>query len=308
MLEKKIFMILTAVTVLLFASLTCAGEDGNEYFNGAEGIKAATCPPPGFYLRSYNFMYSAGALKDSGGRDIPAGFDVKVTGTAERFLLVTSKKFLGGDLAFDAMLPFIYNDLRVETAGIHEHTASAGDLYFSPCILAYHGERYDSVVSVSFFLPTGAHDDRTPNKAGKRYFTTMATGGFTSYFGEEKSVSLSLLARYEKHGKIRGRDARPGDDLHFEFGLGKTVKKTIDLGIAGYCQRQMTKDRGTDILYDVSVKDRVFAIGPEASFIFPKRMMFLSVRALAEFGARDRSQGNVVVVTLTKRFGRDQKN
>ncbi len=305
---NKRFLMIVVVLLLISASLTYAGEAGNEYLNGVEGIKAATCPPPGFYLRSYNFMYSAGSLKDSGGSDIPAGFDVNAAGTAERFLLVTSKKFLGGDLAFDAMIPVVYNDLRVEAAGIHEHTASFGDFYFSPCILAYHGNRYDSVASLSFFLPTGSHDGRTPNKIGKHYFTMMATGGFTSYFDEARTVSFSLLARYEKHGKSGGRDARLGDDLHFEFGLGKTVRRTIDLGVAGYCQRQMTRDRGTEIQYDASVKDRVFAVGPEASFFFPKRMMFLSVAALGEFGARDRSRGNVLVLTLTKRFGRDHKN
>ena len=44
------------------------------------------------------------------------------------------------------------------------------------------------------------------------------------------------------------------------------------------------------------------AVGPEVSFMFPKQMFFVSLRYNYEFMAENRSQGNAIELTLTKRF------
>jgi len=48
--------------------------------------------------------------------------------------------------------------------------------------------------------------------------------------------------------------------------------------------------------------NRVAAIGPEVSFMFPKQMLFVSLRYNYEFMAYSRAQGNDITLTLTKRF------
>jgi hypothetical protein len=48
--------------------------------------------------------------------------------------------------------------------------------------------------------------------------------------------------------------------------------------------------------------NRVAAIGPEVSVMFPKQMFFVSLRYNYEFMAESRAQGHTTALTLTKRF------
>jgi hypothetical protein len=48
--------------------------------------------------------------------------------------------------------------------------------------------------------------------------------------------------------------------------------------------------------------NRVAAIGPEVSVMFPKRMFFVSLRYNYEFMAENRAQGHTTALTLTRRF------
>jgi hypothetical protein len=49
-------------------------------------------------------------------------------------------------------------------------------------------------------------------------------------------------------------------------------------------------------------RNRVAAVGPEVSVMFPKQMFFVSLRYNYEFMAESRAQGNAITLTLTKRF------
>jgi hypothetical protein len=81
-----------------------------------------------------------------------------------------------------------------------------------------------------------------------------------------------------------------------EWGISKSVCKEADLGVVGYYQQQVTGNS------DKSPLNRVAAVGPEVSVMFPKPMLFVSLRYNYEFMAENRAQGNAVTMTLTKRF------
>ena len=73
-----------------------AGESGH-YVNGAEGIKAATLPPPGFYYRMYNVFYTADTLADQDGNALNVNFDAGIYAMVNRFIWITDVKLLGGN-------------------------------------------------------------------------------------------------------------------------------------------------------------------------------------------------------------------
>ncbi len=52
---------------ILFGTALGGGE--NEYPNGIEGLKAASLPPPGFYYKMYNVLYTADTLADPDGNE-----------------------------------------------------------------------------------------------------------------------------------------------------------------------------------------------------------------------------------------------
>lgn len=296
-LYRAVLALLTGA-LFVISPLAAQSEKGH-YVLGAEGIKAASLPPPGVYFRSYNFFYNAGTLKNGDGDELPVNFDVSVFATAERLIWITDKKILGGYFGMDAILPFVRTDVSIGALGVDDNQFALGDMFFEPITISWHGAQYDAAVGLGFYAPTGKYSMTEPASAGMDFWTTMLTFGATAYLDQAKLWNLSLLGRYEINGEKDETQVKPGQDLVLEYGLAKTVCKFWDLGLAGYAVWQVTDDDLPGSAVN-TVHDRVYAIGPEASvFIMPAKA-FLSLRALYEFGAQDRSQGSTITLTFTK--------
>lgn len=283
---------------LLLAGPAVAGDTGH-YVNGVEGIKAASLPPPGFYFRMYNVVYTADDLMDRHGDELDVDFDLTVYADVNRFIWITNYELLGGNYFCDAIVPLVYTDVEIGAMGLHDEQFGFGDLYLEPFGISWHGDWWDAAFGASVFIPTGDYDKDEPASPGKGYASGMFTLGGTVYFDKEKTWSLSALPRYEIHTDKEDFDLVPGDNLNLEWGLGKTLAKVWDVGVVGYAQWQITEDRGSDA---DDTLDRVYAIGPEVSVAFPQHMFFVTVRGEWEFEAKDRPEGFLANVTLTKRF------
>jgi hypothetical protein len=280
----------------LLAFSGTAQADGH-YVNGAEGIKAASLPPPGVYWRWYNLFYKAPTLTDSAGNKSPVNFDLNVFASVNRLIWMTDKKLFGADYGMDVIIPLVNTSLGVNNADFN--TFGVGDVLVEPVLLSWHGQNWDAATALGVYLPTGDYDKRDPSSPGLGYTTLMYTLGGTWYFDAEKSLSASLLSRYEMHGDRQQADLRKGDDFHFEAGVGKKINDLWEVGVAGYAQWQVSDDKGKDAT-NPGVHDRVFGLGPEVVVAVPAIGSSVSVRGIAEFGARDRPEGNILTVTLTK--------
>ena len=268
------------------------------YINGVEGIKGSSLPPSGLYLKNYVAFYTANQLNGPNGDSLPVDFDVSVFAVVPRLIWISDIEVLGGTFGADALIPLVYTDLKVGAAGVNDDAFAIGDLYIEPAVVAWHGARWDAAVGLSAYLPTAdASDADDPANPGKDFWTFMPTLAGTWYADAEKTLSISILGRYEVHGEHDATDITPGDDFHFEWGLGKTLNKVWDVGLAGYCHWQVTKDDGVGSSSD---KDQVFAVGPEVSVFCQKQMAFVSLRHETEFDAEDRSEGSITVLTVTK--------
>ena len=291
---KKFFGILCVmVGVLGMSGAGFAAE--NEYPNGIEGIKAGSVPPPGFYYKMYNVLYTADTLKDNNGKDAKIGFDATIFVNAHRFIWITDHKILGADYGMDMVVPLMNVDLKIKGLGIDDSQFGLGDIFFEPLILSWHAPRYDLSFGAGVWAPTGEYDMTEPASPGKGMWTPMFTLGGTYYFDAAKTWSGSILARYEIHSEKNDTNLRPGDHFHFEWGVGKSIG-TWEVGATGYCQWQVTNNS------DGTPKDRVYAIGPEASVFLPPVKMFLTLRSLFEFGAENGSEGVFTTLVLTKIF------
>lgn len=300
------------VCILAFATILCgvafAGETGH-YPLGVEGIKAATLPPPGKYLRMYNLFYTSNVLRNSSADNSGDGLDLDVLAIAPRFIWITDQKILGADYGMDVLVTLIQNDVELDTPGLKNNDFCYGDLMIEPIDLAWHGERYDIGAAYAVWMPTGKYNKSTATdplsdlaSPGKDFWTSMFTFGGTYYMDQEKTWSASLLNRYEIHSNKDHSDIKPGQNLLFEWGVAKTLAKVWDVGLAGYAQWQLTDDKGSDVTWDKDLHDRVAAIGPEVSVFIPPAKLFVSLRSLWEFSAVDRPEGTTVTLTLTKIF------
>lgn len=311
MVEKLISLALGLIALMGILSGTAFGES---YANGSEGIKSGTLPPPGFYYKIYNAYVTSDKLLGPNGDKLSVDFEIKWFVNVHRFIWIYKHiDFLGADLGADIIIPIWHRDTKVEAFGADDRQWALGDIVIEPIDLAWHGEQYDLGTGVAVFLPTGEHTDWAD--PGEDMYTTLFTLGATYHIDKEKTWSFALLARYEIHGRKRDGnkaladiglpddDVKPGDDFHFEWGLGKTLARVWDVGLAGYCQWQLDEDKGRNAPVD---KDRAYGIGPEVSMFYPPGKIQLSFRSLWEFGVVGRStgrpEGNRMFLVITKIF------
>jgi hypothetical protein len=288
--------------LLLAASLAALpgilqAQPSAHYVPGSEGIKDASLPPPGIYVRDYNYFYWAGQFNNSSGNDLHVpNADVFTYANIPRVIWITDTKFLGGFVGVDALLPLVYQS--VKAGGFDSSTFGIGD-FFAEGTLSWHPKQFDFSIGSGVWAPTGdSGKPHTTTRVGAGFWTFMQTAGATWYIDEEKTWAISVLNRYEFSTEQRDADFIPGQTYTLEWGISKGVCKEADLGVVGYYQQQVNPNSGSSY----NSRSRVAAVGPEVSFMFPKQMFFVSVRYNYEFMAESRAQGNAVTLTLTKRF------
>lgn len=273
------------------------GQSAGHYPIGVEGVKGGTLPPPGFYLRDYNYFYGATQVNDANGDKAPVDFSAFGYANAIRPVWITDLKILGASYGMDVLVPIMYQEVKVN--GVRRDAFGLGDIFAEPVTLSWHWQKLDLGIGYGLWIPTGDHD---PNEfdVGLGYYSHMATGGATYYFDTEKTWSLSALGRYEIHTKNSDYDLYPGDTLDLEWGLSKALNPSFELGVAGYWQQQMTDDTGKGAASSEEYS-RV-GIGPEINWNCAKCGLFVSVRYAYEVMAEDRPQGHMGNITLTKKF------
>jgi hypothetical protein len=311
------------------ASLLAQPSLGGHYPIGVEGIKGGSLPPPGLYLRDYNLFYYADRLNDPGSGSV-GDLNLSVYAQALRPVWITDLKIAGASYGLDCLVPFIYTDFKLQLPGsgggpppddyplarrpspkraangdgpvIADSSFGLGDIFVEPITLSWHWKQADLGVGYGLWLPTGRSSGSSPAKPGKGFWSNMLTLGGTWYPDAEKTWSVSVLNRYEIHTEQRDCDITPGDTFSLEWGVSKSLTKTLEVGAAGYYQQQTTKDQQHGATPASPNLDRVFGAGPEVMLVVPKWSLFVSLRYLREFGAMDRPEGNTLTLTLTKKL------
>jgi hypothetical protein len=299
----------TKTTLTLAAGIFAAGflhaqefPVGCHYPIGAEGLKGAELPPPGFYVRDYNYFYYADRID---GMPAPVeNVNLSVFVNAVKLIYLTDYKILGANWGVDTIVPFMYKNFTgaLGTAG----QFNLGDIYACPLLLSWHIQQFDFCFAYGVWMPSGNYEPGTPtaplrglDSPGSGYYSHMVTFGGVWYPDEKKTWALSLLNRYEVSTEQDQTQITPGNVYSLEWGLSKTVAKGVDVGLAGYYQQQVTQDSGPRA---ASAFSHVVGIGPEVSVMWEKLGLISSLRYEYEVDAKDRPQGQAVVLTLTKRF------
>jgi hypothetical protein len=262
----------------------------SHYPAGVEGIKGSSLPPPGLYFRDYNYTYFANEYKQG-----PSPFDLFANVQAPRLILITKYKFFGGYYGADILVPIPYIDVDLTTARGSEF--GLGDIFFEPITLSWHTKQADFSFGWGLWAPTGDYDVKSLVSLGKGYWTQMFTGGVTYYPDKEKTWSISALNRYEFNYRRSDLLITPGQFWTIEWGLGKSLSKTIDIGFVGYAQLQTTLSSGNSRVVE---KERAVGLGPEINLVCPKLGLATSIRYFHEVGVQLRPKGNAINVTFTK--------
>lgn len=266
-------LVLAAASLLL----PLLASAGSHYSPGVEGLNGAVVPPPGVYYRGYAVHYQADhhdTLPDS---------EARVDALANRLVWVTEQQVLGGDLAFEAIVPVIRKDLQLNSGALDDSAWGVGDVFVGS-VLGWHGERWDAVAGAGIWSPTGR--DSEPADPGLGFAELMLTLGGNLYLTERKDVSLSVLSRYEL-----ADDPDVEDEFLVEWGLGKRLDSGVEFGVVGYDQWQQ----------GAGDAER-HAAGLEVARFWPEAGLGLNLAAYREYKVDNDFEGDLVRLVLTKAF------
>jgi hypothetical protein len=311
-----------AISFLLAVNLQLHAQ---HYPAGSEGIKAGSLPPPGFTVEDYNSFYYADQMR---GFDGALNHDFNTFGyvQAPRLIWMTGWNVLDADYGMAIRVPFEYK----HTSGMFPHPPftplqtitdnrfGLSDIEVEPIILSWHLKRFDISTGYSFWAPTGDYDKNRLFlfNLGDGYWTHMFTLGVTWYPDAEKTWAISLFNHYEINmaqystsvitagGGTASEDTTLGNIYTLEWAVSKTIAKTVDIGLTGYYQQQVTDTEGPAPNGPTwnGEKIQVAGIGPEIGVTFPKLGLWASLRYDYEFSAMDHPQGHLVNLTVTKSF------
>ncbi|MES9878732.1 MAG: transporter [Candidatus Sedimenticola sp. 1PA] len=269
---------------LLLGSLSCGAFAEGHYVPGVEGLKGPSAPPPGTYYVGYLLNVEVDSLKAPGtSTDIPVSNKGTVTALANRFVHMTNKKFLGADYGMEAIIPIVRKDLNFTAISYDQTKTGIGDIYLSPLVLGWHGDRWDGLFTAGYWFDSASSDELA--EPGNGYGSTMLTVGGTAYLTQDKSVSASAMLRYEMHSgetvNASGVAYEPGDQATLEWGIGKKVTPVLELALVGYNQRQTSKDSGAGAT--TTNKYSKNAIGVEASYLSKTLGAFIEAAYYKEY-------------------------
>ncbi|MBB3139767.1 SphA family protein [Halomonas organivorans] len=283
-------------------ALSFAAQAANgHYVPGVEGLDGPVVPPPGLYYRGYLVHYDIDSLRDGDGDAVPRRNTGEVNALVNRVVWVSDKRFLGADVGMEAIVPVLHTSLDFNVAGIDESDSGVGDVFLSPLVLGWHGERWDAVAAAGYWFASGDFDADRPASPGKGYGSTMLTLGGAWHLDAEKRWTVSALSRYEIHGEQDDTGITPGDSLTLEWGIGHRLTGGLKLGLVGYDAWQLEADDGVapGLAND---KAEQHAAGAEVGYFWPSLTLGLNGAYYHEYDNRDRPEGDLFRVTLTKRF------
>lgn len=150
------------------------------YPAGAEGIKGASLPPPGFYFRDYNMFYTADTFRDG-----PPDFEIDAYVNAPRLIWMTDKKIFGANYGMDVIVPYAYMDWS--GGGLDNSYSGMGDIQIEPLLLSWQFKQLDLAAGYAIWAPTGNYEPDRPDLISKGFWSHMLTLGGTWYPDAEKT-------------------------------------------------------------------------------------------------------------------------
>jgi len=263
----------------VFTSLLPLVANAGHYTPGVEGIRASVVPGLGLYYKGYAVHYNADELSGLSGDN-----EATINAVANRLIWVTQSEVLGGNLAFETIIPVIHTDLSISTPGgiVADDKLGIGDIFLGT-VVGWHGERWDTVAGIGVWTETGQDDD--PADPGMGYTETMLTLGTNIYLNDTRDIAFNILSR------TSFADDDRDDEFLIEWALSKQLSSGMEVGLIGYDRWQIEGGN-----------QEKHALGAEVGYFWPQAMTGLNFAAYNEYDANEDFEGIQLRATLTKVF------
>ena len=294
---NKIRLGAVAAVWALAIAMRAQAQNRGVYPLGMSATSSGVTPSAGFTYVNQLLFYSRDHAKDDAGNTLPVTGQNYVLMDMNTLAWVSKKKFIGGAVfSAVATLPFAKNNLTSDFKGQVSGGGGFADSYYMPFILGWNRDRVAVRAIYGFLAPTGRFAAGANDNVGSGYWTHALSSGQTFYLTNKKRLILSAFQMYEFHTTQEGTGIHPGETFDLDYSLMQSLPVPKDfqlqIGVAGYEQRQTTAKTGPTITPDLS-KERyaVNALGFAANLAFPSRKLSLGLKLFKEFADRSTFQG-----------------
>lgn len=323
-------LVVLSSLVLSRSSLVIAQQKG-QYAPGQYGLNAGVLPDPGITYVNLSFNYNAGRLNFANGSPVNATGTYNIWAMENIFFYIPEFKVLGAKFApfvsFPTIgtgsltLPFLGNGVTVGTGGF-----GLADTWFQPVNLGWHLPRADIWTGYAFTAPTGRYTPGSTNNIGSGYWGNNFNGAGTFYLTKNMGTTANVMGDWEFHGSKTTRSTdistmlgtlpinvqvTPGATFTDEWGFGqavpldkpflkaKTITKAVQLGLIGYDQAQISRNRSPNTTVDAFERlvpfYYVHAIGVQANYIDLKHAWHVFFKYENEYKSAASPQGHTIV-------------
>jgi len=275
--------------ILLGSALTCcnalAKEGGDQSAPGPESWAAGAAPPPGLYYLNYSGGYH-GTLKDGSGNNVSlAGSTPSVDAVFDcaRFVLITPKQVLGGNIGMHTIIPFVYQSANMANLGGSKSVFNIGDIDINPFFLSWHSKNNVHVMSgVDIYAPTGHYEQSDPRTSIGANYWSFEPQLILSYFTKTGwDYSARLMENVKKTNQPT--QYHSGQEFHADYLVGKHIGQW-GLGIDGYALKQLGDDtvNGSQIaaapgFWSAGRRGQVVALGPSVDYTTKNHIIIIGM-------------------------------
>lgn len=263
---------------------------------GMSATNSGLTPPAGFSYGNQLIYYARDEAKDNDGVSLPIGGLNAVLMDLNSFIWASGRTILDARYSATATIPVARNSLTSDVRGTISGGSGLADSYFLPMILGWERGRMSLRTMYGVLAPTGRFTAGADDNVGSGYWTHTLSSGQTFRLLSSGALVVSLFEMYEVHTTQRGTSVRPGETFDLDYSVMHSITRQddprLDVGLAGYVQRQTTATMGPDVSPESSAERyAVNALGVAVTGVFPGRQASMALKYFGEFRNRATFQG-----------------
>jgi hypothetical protein len=292
------------VIAVVVAAAPAYAQLNTQHIKGTTGLKAGSMPPPHTYIPALYYVYRTDTVKNANGDSLPLTAKLTSHAYGLGIFVVTPRKILGGNYAYEILFPVGANN-RIQGTEIDKNPgAGLTDSVISPIQIGWHFKRADAIAGYTLFVPTGRYENGASNNTGFGMWGNEFSVGTTVYLNEAKQYHAATILTFDIQSKKEDSETKVGNAMNLEGGVGGDfLKGGLTVGLDYYASFKVSDDHiegFPDIL--IRGKNKTFGLGPEVQLALAKGGTlygFLKVNYQWETYARVAPQGSELTVLAT---------
>jgi hypothetical protein len=268
---------------------------------GFPGFESCVRPPLGLSYENVTVSYTADKEKDRKGNNTGKHGSVQQFSNHSTLTWLSPWRILGANYVARARLSLTDSAPHPRSLDAVGDSFRLGDTYLEPLALYWRGDHGDLSLRYGLWMTTGSFDTTDQGGTGKGFKSHQISLGFTYYPDEAKLWNVSVLGRYGHHGKVKGLDVKPGDDIVLDWSAGRKLDERWNAGLVGYGVFQTSRDEGADANRSLGFYGTA-GLGFGARYELPSIGGSAELRAYQEFNAYNHTEGQTGVFSLNFRI------